>query len=150
MDGDVYVTLWRDGLAAPVVDAVEVVLDSREKEVRDTAAAWDRAMVGNDPSAIGAFMADDWLIVGQDGSVDGKETFLSLVASGELSHDVMETHDMTVRLYAGTAVTVARGLSGGRFRGQAFLLEERASCVFVQDHGRWVCVLTHLSSLASE
>ena len=119
-----------------------------EREIRDLVARWDEAMVGNDADAIGAFMAEDWVIVGSDGSVDGKKRFLALVASGELSHDVMTTRDMQVRVYGQTAVTVASGTSGGRFRGTPFLLTERASCVFVNDHGRWVCVLTHLSSLS--
>jgi ketosteroid isomerase-like protein len=119
-----------------------------EREIRDLVARWDEAMIGNDPNVIGSFMAEDWIIVGPDGSVDSKERFLALIASGELSHDVMTTRDMQVRVYGQTAVTVASGTSGGRFRGTPFLLTERASCVFVNDHGRWVCVLTHLSSLS--
>lgn len=105
-------------------------------------------MIGNDPDAIGAFMAEDWVIVGPDGAVNGKAGFLALVASGELTHDVMTTRDMQVRVYGQTAVTVASGTSGGRFRGSPFLLTERVSCVFVEQDGRWVCVLTHLSSLS--
>jgi ketosteroid isomerase-like protein len=119
-----------------------------EREIRDLVARWDEAMIGNDPNVIGSFMAEDWIIVGPDGSVDSKERFLALIASGELSHDVMTTRDMQVRVYGQTAVTVASGTSGGRFRGTPFLLTERASCVFVKNQGRWGCVLTHLSSLA--
>ena len=119
-----------------------------EQEIRDAVARWDEAMIGNDPAAIGAFMADDWVIVGADGSVDGKERFLALIASGDLSHDVMTTRDMQVRVYGQTAVTVASGTSGGLFRGTPFLLTERASCVFVKNGGGWVCVLTHLSPLS--
>ena len=119
-----------------------------EREIRDLVARWDEAMIGNDPAAIGAFMADDWVIVGADGSLDGKERFLALIASGDLTHDIMTTRDMQVRAYGQTAVTVASGTSGGRFRGTPFLLTERASCVFVKDQGRWLCVLTHLSSLS--
>jgi|SRR5690606_35476104 len=118
-----------------------------EQDIRKLAARWDEAMVGNDPEAIGEFMAEDWVIVGPDGSVGGKERFLSLVASGDLSHDIMTTQDLQVRVYGDTAVTVARGMSGGSFRGTPFLLAERSSCVFVKRAGRWECVLTHLSSL---
>jgi len=121
-----------------------------EQEIRDVAARWDRAMTGNDPHAIGAFMAEDWVIVGTDGSLGDRTRFLSLVASGELTHDVMETHDMTVRIYGDTAVTVARGVSGGEYRGTPFLLVERASCVFVRRDGQWQCVLTHLSPLPGD
>jgi len=118
-----------------------------EQELRDVSARWDRAMTENDAEAIGRFMADDWVIVGADGSVVGKDRFLALVESGDLIHDVMETHDMEVRVYGETAVTVASGVSGGHYGEEPFFLEERASCVFVRQGGAWRCVLTHLSPL---
>ncbi|AKC86589.1 nuclear transport factor 2 family protein [Pseudoxanthomonas suwonensis] len=121
-----------------------------EQEIRDTTAAWDQAMVGNDAQAIGRFIGDEWAIIGPDGGVGDKPRFLALVASGELAHDVMETHELEVRVYGDTAVTVARGLSGGAWRGAPFLLGERVSCVFVRRDGRWQCVLTHLSPLPAD
>ena len=124
--------------------------NSVTREIREAAMQWDRAMVENDPEAIGKFMVDEWIIVGPDGSVNDKAGFLALVASGDLTHKVMETHDMEVRVYGNTAVTVARGVSGGHYQGQSFLLKERASCVFVKDGGEWRCVLTHLSSIAED
>lgn len=124
-------------------------MDSRvEEELIGVANAWDRAMVANDPEAIGAYMADDWAIIGPDGSVGDKATFLELVRSGKLTHDVMESHDLKVRVYGDTAVVTARGVSGGQYQGESFYLVERTSCVFVRQQGRWRCVLTHLSQIA--
>jgi ketosteroid isomerase-like protein len=117
-------------------------------ELASIAHAWDRAMVENDADAIGRYMADDWTIVGPDGRTSGKAEFLALVRSGALVHDVMDTHDLGVRVYGDTAVTLARGVSGGRFRGVSFREVERVSCVFVRRAGEWRCVLTHLSRLA--
>jgi ketosteroid isomerase-like protein len=108
---------------------------------------WDRAMVENDPEAIGQYMADDWVIVGSDGRVGDRATFLALVRSGALNHDVMESHDLDIRLYGDTAVVLARGISGGTYQGRPFREIERVSCVFVRTGGRWRCVLTHLSRL---
>lgn len=121
--------------------------DPVEEELREVAAQWDRAMTENDPVAIGRFMADDWVIVGPDGSVGGKNSFLALIESGDLTHNAMETHEMEVRVYGETAVTVASGVSGGHYREEPFLLRERSSCVFVRQGGIWRCVLTHLSPL---
>jgi ketosteroid isomerase-like protein len=109
---------------------------------------WDRAMVSNDADLIGRYMSDDWIIIGSDGRVGDRATFLELVRSGALSHDVMESHDIDVRLYGDTAVMLARGLSGGKYQGQAFRETERVSCVFVKEEGRWRCVMTHLSRLS--
>lgn len=118
------------------------------EEVLSFAEAWDRAMVTNDADLIGSFMAEDWVIIGPDGSVGNKSGFLAFVASGELTHDIMTTEDAQVRVYGDTAVVTAHGISGGKYRGQAFREHERSSCVFVRNEGRWRCVLTHLSRLA--
>jgi ketosteroid isomerase-like protein len=135
--------VWQD------IGAVRSSAMSRtvEDELIGVTHAWDRAMVANDPEAIGRFMAEDWVIVGPDGSVGDRATFLELVRSGRLTHDVMESHDLKVRVYGDAAVVIARGVSGGRYRGEAFHLVERASCVFVRQGGDWRCVLTHLSPL---
>ena len=109
--------------------------------------AWDRAMVANDPDAIGRYMADDWTIIGPDGSVGSKTPFLELVRSRELTHNVMESHELDVRLYGETAVVIGRGVSGGAYRGEPFHLVERVSSVFHRGTSGWVCVLTHLSLL---
>lgn len=124
--------------------------DPTERELIDAMDAWDRAMVTNDPDAIGAFMADEWMIVGPDGKVADKARFLDVVRSGDLTHDVMETHDPRIRLYGDTAVVIARGVSGGLYRGAPFHTLERVSCVFVRRKGRWLCVHTHLASLTEE
>ena len=108
---------------------------------------WDRAMITNDADAIGRFMHDDWIIIGSDGSVGGKARFLELIRSGSLTHDVMESHDLDVRMYGDAAVVIARGVSGGTWEGQRFLLNERVSSVFIRSGSEWRCVTTHLSRL---
>jgi hypothetical protein len=45
---------------------------------------WARAIVSNDAARIGAFMADDWVMVSESG-VTTKEQFLSVVGSGALT-----------------------------------------------------------------
>jgi ketosteroid isomerase-like protein len=119
-----------------------------DQELIALATEWDRAMVENDAEAIGRYMAGDWTIVGSDGRVCDKATFLGLVKSGTLSHDVMESEDLRVRVYGDTAVVTSRGVSGGKYQGQAFREVERVSCVFVRQEGQWRCVLTHLSRIA--
>lgn len=57
-----------------------------DRDIRDElitlANEWDRSMVENDADAIGQYMADEWTIVGSDGSVGDKASFLDLVKSG--------------------------------------------------------------------
>jgi ketosteroid isomerase-like protein len=120
-----------------------------EQELIRVSRDWDRAMIQNDAAAIGWYMADDWTIVGSDGGMSDKATFLGLIESGALTHDVMESEDLHIRVYGDAAVVLARGVSGGKYLGQPFHERERVSCVFVRQEGRWRCVLTHLSRLTS-
>ena len=124
--------------------------ESARRELIDVSHAWDRAMVTNDAAAIGTFMADDWVIVGSDGSVCDRARFLSLVESGTVTHDVMTSEDLKVRVYGDAAVVTATGVSAGIYQGQPFREVERSSSVFIRQTGRWRCVLTHLSRLAPE
>jgi ketosteroid isomerase-like protein len=123
-------------------------VSTMEAELIDVAHDWDRAMVGNDAEAIGRYMADDWVIIGPDGRVGDKATFLGLVESGALTHDEMTSEDFHIRVYGDTAVVSSRGVSGGKYQGQPFREVERSSCIFVRQAGQWRCVLTHLSRLA--
>jgi ketosteroid isomerase-like protein len=130
-----------------VIRRKPAVASETEDQVVAAAREWDRAMVGNDAADIGAFMADEWTVIVNDGGVCDKAAFLELVRSGVLSHDVMASQELRVRVYGDTAVVTGRGVSGGLYQGQAFHAVERVSCVFVRREGRWRCVLTHTSKL---
>lgn len=118
-------------------------------ELVDVVRAWDEAMVANDIAAISRFMADDWTIVGPDGSIDGRERFLSFITSGDLTHDTMTSEDLIIRVLGDSAIVMARGVSAGVYQGRPFREHERSSNVFARREGRWVCVHTHLSRLPS-
>jgi ketosteroid isomerase-like protein len=115
-----------------------------------TITAWDRAMVENDVAKIRTFVRHDWTIIGPEGSVDRQDKLLGLVASGDLTHDVMESSDLDIRVIGDIAIVISRGVSGGAYRGEKFHLVERGTNVFVREDGRWVCVATHLSLIAGE
>ncbi|MCI0639379.1 MAG: nuclear transport factor 2 family protein [Gemmataceae bacterium] len=123
--------------------------NSAETELAAIAEGWARAIVANDADAIGKYMADDWTIVGPDGSLNDKATFLQLVKSGALTHDVMTAEDLKVRVFGDAAIVSARSVSGGMYQGQPFRVLERVSDFFVKQQGHWVCVWTHLSRITT-
>ena len=67
--------------------------------------------------------------------------------SGALTHDMMESEDFRVRVYEDSAVVTGLTRTKGKFMGQEFSTQERATGVFVKRDGRWQCVLTHLTRL---
>lgn len=123
------------------------VRSEEHTELIELVRAWDESMIANDSRAIGSFMTEDWIIIGPDGSVDGRERLLGLIASGDLTHDTMSSEDLIIRVFGDSAIVVARGVSAGTYKGRPFREHERSSNFFVRRNGRWVCALTHLSSI---
>ena len=116
-----------------------------EKELLKLEKEFTAAVVKNDPSAIGRFVTDDWIIIDADGGIIDKERFLAVIKSGTLTHEMMESDDMRVRVYGYSAVVTARTRTKGKFIGQEFSTEERSTDVFVKLDGQWRCVLTQLT-----
>ena len=104
-----------------------------------------QAVVANDAAAIGRFVADDWVIVDADGSVIDRSRFISVIESGALTHDSMESTDLEVRVHGDTAVVTGITTSEGQFMGQGFATRERATDVLARLDGRWICVFSQLT-----
>ncbi|MFC7843559.1 nuclear transport factor 2 family protein [Streptomyces sp. NPDC001046] len=111
---------------------------------------WAAAIVSDDPDRIAAFMADEWVIVSASG-IDSRERFLSLVASGALSHTAMDLRTRPrVRVHGDTAVVTGRVTSTAHHRGERFDSDEWTTDVFVRREGRWLCVLSHVTEAAPD
>ena len=104
-----------------------------------------QAIVKNDAEAIGQFLADDWIIIDPDGGIIDKARFLGVIKSGALTHEMMESDDIRVRMYRDTALATGLTTTKGKFMGQDFTTQERATDVFVKQDGRWQCVFSQLT-----
>lgn len=116
-----------------------------QEEVMQVEKAFAQAIVKNDAEAVGRFLVDDWIIIDPDGGIIDRTTFLGVIKSGALIHDMMDSADTRVRIYGNTAIVTALTKTKGKFGGQAFTSEERATDVLVKQDGRWQCVLSHLT-----
>jgi ketosteroid isomerase-like protein len=111
---------------------------------------FQNAIVKNDSTAIGQFLADDWIVVDSQGQIIDKAKFLAIIKSGTLTHDQMNLEMPRIRLYENTAVITGRASSSGKYLGTQFKTLEQSTDVFTKIDGRWRCVLTHLTSLNEE
>jgi ketosteroid isomerase-like protein len=110
---------------------------------------FSQAVATNDAAAIGRFVADDWVIVDADGRLIDRARFLNVIESGALSHESMESTDVEVRLHGDTAVVTGITTSKGQFMGHGFATRERATDVLARLDGRWLCVFSQLTRVAS-
>jgi ketosteroid isomerase-like protein len=121
-----------------------------EQEILKLEKEFTEAIVKNDAGAIEQFLSDDWIIIDPDGGVIDKSRFLGVIKSGALTHEMMESDGVRVRVYGDCGVLTALTRSKGKFAGHEFTTRERATDVFVRRDGRWRCVLSHLTRFAKE
>jgi len=117
-----------------------------EEELLKVEKGFVDAIAKNDLDAIERFVIDDWIIINADGGIIDRERFLEVIKSGTLTHEMMESEDMRVRVYGDSAVVSALTRSKGKFMGQEFTTHERSTDVFVRRDGQWRCVLTQLTA----
>ena len=116
-----------------------------EKELMLFGLDWDKAMLTNDVDEISKFMSDDWIIVGTEGGITSKETFLTFISSGDLKHSQMNSDETRIKLYGNTGITISRGTSAGTFKDQPFNYYEWSVSVFMHNGDTWKCVTTMLT-----
>jgi ketosteroid isomerase-like protein len=117
-----------------------------EEELLKVEKEFVDAIAKNDLEAIERFVTDDWIIINADGGIIDRERFLGVIKSAALTHEMMESDDMRVRVYGDSAVVSALTRSKGKFMGQEFTTHERSTDVFVKRDGQWRCVLTQLTA----
>ena len=117
-----------------------------EEELLKVEKGFVDAIAKNDLEAIERFVTDDWIIINADGGIIDRECFLGVIKSSALTHEMMESDDMRVRVYGDSAVVSALTRSKGKFMGQEFTTHERSTDVFVRRDGQWRCVLTQLTA----
>jgi ketosteroid isomerase-like protein len=121
-----------------------------EEELLRIEEEFAQAIVSDDLEGVGRIVADDWIIIDPNGDIVDRTRFLEVIKSGALTHDMMKSEDFRVRVYGDSAVVTAVTRTKGKFMGQEFSTQERATDVFVKRDGRWQCVLTHLTRLPNK
>lgn len=116
-----------------------------EEELLKIEKEFAETIVCNDLERLGRVVADDWIIIDPNGEIVDRARFFEVIKSGFLTHEAMESEDLRVRIYGDSAVVTAVTRTKGKFMGQDFSTQERATDVFVKRDGRWRCVITHLT-----
>jgi ketosteroid isomerase-like protein len=108
---------------------------------------FEQAIIRNDAAAVGRFLSDDWIIIDPDGGIIDKTRFLGVIKSGMLSHEAMDSTEVRVRVYGDAALVTALTTTKGKFMGEAFTSQERATDMLVKNDGGWQFVFSQLTRL---
>ena len=119
--------------------------DPESELLTQTELSWNKAIEDNLVAEMGEYMSDDWVIFSGEGNITTKETFLQLVASGDLVHSKMEFEVLRVKIYENTGLIMQRGTSAGTWRGNSFSNYEIASTVFISKNNKCEAIQTMIA-----
>ena len=111
--------------------------------------SWADAVKHQDVEKIDRLQADEYVFTGPSGQLWTKTRELDTIKSGDLAIDSFELSDVTVRLYDNTAVVTLRIVWHGQFRGNDISGPQRMTDVFVKRAGRWQCVASQATHIAT-
>jgi len=115
------------------------------EQILDLGAHWVDAELAGDVDTLEALAADDFRLVGPFGFILDKGQWLDRYRSGDFSTTAMTWHDVEVREYGDTVVTIGTQSQEAAYRGAPSNGDLRITHVFVRDGDRWTIASMQLS-----
>jgi len=102
--------------------------------------SWNRALETKDTKALDLLLADTFVSVDIDGSMETKRQFLADIKAPDYHPSQAVTEQSTVEVYGDSAVVVGVFRSKGVDKGKKFMNPERFVDTWVKINGTWKCV----------
>ena len=109
--------------------------------------AYHRATVGNDTSTLAALVADDYVLVNSDASVQGKASYLADFTVRGFKLDAYEIERPIYRVRGDAALTAWTFRLSWTQEGRHQSRRLRIAHFWVNEHGRWQIVYTQLTRI---
>lgn len=114
-------------------------------DIRDLGSTWVDAELAADLETLDALATDDFRLVGPFGFVLDKQQWLDRYRSGDFATTTLTWHDVDVRVYGDSVVTIGTQSQEAAYRGTPSNGDFRVTHVFVRDGDRWKIGGMHLS-----
>jgi ketosteroid isomerase-like protein len=102
--------------------------------------SWNRALETKDIKALDLLLADTFVSVDIDGSMETKHQFLASIKAPDYHPSQAVTEQSTVEVYGDSAVVAGVFRSKGVDKGKTYVRRERFVDTWVKINGSWKCV----------
>lgn len=119
--------------------------DQLKKQFQQIEDKFNKAVISNDVYEIKKCITSDWVLVDSQGGIIPQEVFFSVLEQGLLTHSTMTKEILRVKVYGDIALVTGRGQNTGSWQGKPMEADEWITDVYKNEHGNWLCVLTHLT-----
>jgi ketosteroid isomerase-like protein len=121
-----------------------------EKQVAKVAKQHREAEVKGDTQALNALLADDWVAINPEGSVQSKAECVKDHKAGVVDFEAIDPQEVKVRVYGDAAVVSGRYHVKLTLSGHKIDDRVRGTEVYVRQGGKWRCVSTQVTSIAGK
>ena len=117
-------------------------------QIDELGARWVAAEITGDTDTLETIVTDDFRLVGPFGFVLDKDQWLDRYRSGDFSTTELTWHDVEIRDYGDTAVTIGTQTQQAAYKGSPSTGDFRISHVFIRREQRWKIAAIQLSLTA--
>ena len=114
-------------------------------EIRQLGERWAAAEVAADTTTLESIVTDDFRLVGPFGFVLDRQQWLDRYDSGDFATTALTWHDVEIREYGDTAVSIGTQTQEAAYKGTPSNGDFRISHVFVRRDGEWLIAGIQLS-----
>ena len=128
-------------LAAPLASARQSARSDETSHVLALDNSWNRALETKDTKALDMLLADTFVSIDIDGSMQNKREFLASIKSPDYHPPAQAvTEQSAANVYGDSAVVVGIFRSKGVDKGKKYSNRERFVDTWVKINGTWKCV----------
>jgi ketosteroid isomerase-like protein len=124
--------------------------DGNHKEIEGLELDWRHAQLTNDISTVDRLLADDYLGISANGTLETKADELAKRRSGSLHITVLDLSDIKVRIYGDTAVVTSKAELVGKNADRDISGRYRYTRVYSNRAGQWRIVSFEASRISGE
>lgn len=137
----VLVSVLAAGLAQPSSGMPRAQRHESRHEIDQLEQVWRDAIIQRDASALDGLLADDYIAITPNGTLQSKDQTLANLRAGTLHFSSIELSDRKVRFYGQTALVTSRAEVNGSNTDGNFSGSYRYTRVYVRDDlGKWKIV----------
>jgi uncharacterized protein (TIGR02246 family) len=118
-----------------------------EQAVRQLDNERTQAVLKSDTAFIERVYADDYVVIGANGSVRNKAQVIADFKSGALKLESYKDDELKVRVYGDTAILTGRSTGTTKDKGQEISGQFLFTRVYVNRNGQWRLATHHISKV---
>ncbi len=121
--------------------------DSDSARVLALETLWNQAEVAKDASALDHLLADDFIYVDIDGSLQNKTQFLDSIQHPPQQIEIIGNDTLKTHLYRDTVIVSGTYHEKGTAAGKPYFRRGRFTDTWVRQGSSWMCVASHSTQI---